>query len=225
MTNAVGGPVVELARARRPAAMRPSSSTTIWSAIAIASSWSCVTSSVVTWTSSCRRRSHSRSSARTLASSAPNGSSSSSTRGSTASARASAIRWRWPPESWRRVALGVAGQPDDRRAARRPARATRVLRLLADRQPERDVVAHGHVLERGVVLEDEADLAPLRRHARSRRRRRSSTRPASGCSSPAMIRSSVDLPEPLGPSSAVSEPSGHLERDVVERRRSRRSAW
>ena len=34
------------------------------------------------------------------------------------------------------------------------------------------------------------------------------TTPASGVSSPAMIRSSVDLPEPLGPSSAVSEPSG-----------------
>ena len=31
-----------------------------------------------------------------------------------------------------------------------------------------------------------------------------------------MTRSSVDLPEPLGPSSAVSEPSGDLERDVVE---------
>ena len=32
-----------------------------------------------------------------------------------------------------------------------------------------------------------------------------------------MIRSSVDLPLPLGPSSAVSEPVGDLERDVVER--------
>jgi hypothetical protein len=33
-------------------------------------------------------------------------------------------------------------------------------------------------------------------------------RPLSGSSRPAMTRSSVDLPEPLGPSSAVSEPSG-----------------
>ena len=40
------------------------------------------------------------------------------------------------------------------------------LRLLADRHPERDVVAHGHVLERGVVLEHEADAAPLRRDVR-----------------------------------------------------------
>ena len=44
-------------------------------------------------------RSQRRRSLRTLASSAPNGSSSSSTRGSIASARASATRWRWPPES------------------------------------------------------------------------------------------------------------------------------
>ena len=33
-----------------------------------------------------------------------------------------------------------------------------------------------------------------------------------------MTRSSVDLPEPLGPSSAVSDPAGIVERDVVERR-------
>ena len=40
------------------------------------------------------------------------------------------------------------------------------LGALADRQAEGDVVAHRHVLERGVVLEDEADAAPLRRLAR-----------------------------------------------------------
>ena len=34
------------------------------------------------------------------------------------------------------------------------------------------------------------------------------TVPVSGFSSPAITRSSVDLPLPLGPSSAVSEPSG-----------------
>ena len=33
-----------------------------------------------------------------------------------------------------------------------------------------------------------------------------SIEPESGCSSPAMIRSNVDLPPPLGPSNAVSEP-------------------
>jgi hypothetical protein len=40
------------------------------------------------------------------------------------------------------------------------------LRLLADPQAERDVVAQAHVLERGVVLEDEADAALLRRQPR-----------------------------------------------------------
>ena len=34
------------------------------------------------------------------------------------------------------------------------------------------------------------------------------TTPESSPSSPAMARSRVDLPEPLGPSSAVSEPEG-----------------
>ena len=41
--------------------------------------------------------------------------------------------------------------------------------------------------------------------------------PVSGWSRPAMARSRVDLPDPLGPSSAVSEPDGHLEVDVVQR--------
>ena len=36
------------------------------------------------------------------------------------------------------------------------------LRPLPHLQPERDVVAHGHVLEGRVVLEDEADVALLR---------------------------------------------------------------
>ena len=44
-----------------------------------------------------------------------------------------------------------------------------------------------------------------------------STVPSSGASSPAMTRSSVDLPEPLGPSRAVSEPSSTSMRDAVER--------
>ena len=72
--------------------MRPSFMTVTRSATSIASSWSCVTSTVVTLTSSWRRRSQPRSSFRTRASRAPNGSSRSRTFGSTASARASAMR-------------------------------------------------------------------------------------------------------------------------------------
>ena len=78
---------------------RPWFITTSWPATSIASSWSWVTKIVVTFISSWRLRSQVRRSLRTFASSAPNGSSSSSTCGWTASARASAIRWRWPPES------------------------------------------------------------------------------------------------------------------------------
>ena len=43
-----------------------------------------------------------------------------------------------------------------------------------------------------------------------------STVPLSAFSSPAMIRSSVDLPPPLGPSRAVSCPVGMRHVDVVE---------
>src|SRR3569833_516917 len=78
---------------------RPPASTTMVSATSIASSWSCVSNTVVTCTSSWSRRRQARSSLRTWASSAPNGSSSSSTSGSTASALASAIRCRCPPAS------------------------------------------------------------------------------------------------------------------------------
>src|SRR6218665_2488260 len=79
--------------------MRPRGMTTTRSATSSASSWSCVTKMLVAWGWSGRRRSQRRNSLRTLASSAPKGSSSSSTLGSTASARASAMRWRWPPDS------------------------------------------------------------------------------------------------------------------------------
>jgi hypothetical protein len=37
-----------------------------------------------------------------------------------------------------------------------------LLRALADREPEGHVLGHGHVLERRVVLEHEAHVAPLR---------------------------------------------------------------
>ena len=108
----------------RPARSRPWFMTTTSSATSIASSWSCVTNTVVVCVSSCRRRSQTRSSARTRASSAPNGSSSSSTFGSSASARASAMRWRWPPESCAGIAVCEALELHERRAARR--RASRI---------------------------------------------------------------------------------------------------
>ena len=143
---------------------RPSLITTISSATSMASSWSWVTNTVVTGTSSCSRRSQSRSSLRTLASRAPNGSSSSSTVGSTASARARAMRWRWPPESW----AGSRCANCDR-CTSSSSSSTRCgdlgLGPLADLQAEGDVLGDGHVLEDRVVLEDEADVALLGRQA------------------------------------------------------------
>ena len=81
------------------------------------------------------------------------------------------------------------------------------LRAPADRQPEGHVVAHRHVLEGRVVLEHEADTAPLRRFVGHVHPAIEMT-PLSIPSRPAMARSRVDLPDPLGPSSAVSEPEG-----------------
>ena len=75
--------------------------------------------------------SSSRTCRRVIASSAPNGSSSSSTRGSRASARASATRWRSPPESCPRTGSGEVRRSRGARAGpggrvcRRTARSRR----------------------------------------------------------------------------------------------------
>ena len=94
------------AAGRRPRAavpacsIRPSFITTIESASAIASSWPWVTWMKLMPSSRCRRFSSSRILTRRNGSSADSGSSSSSTCGSVISARASATRCCWPPESW-----------------------------------------------------------------------------------------------------------------------------
>ena len=97
----------------------------------------------------------------------------------------------------------------------RHAGADLVLGPLADLEPERHVAEHAQVLEGGVVLEHEADVALLRGQAVASTPS-ISTVPESGSSSPAMMRSSVDLPPPLGPSRAVSWPVGIDSDDVVE---------
>ena len=92
------------------------------------------------------------------------------------------------------------------------------LRHLADLEPEGHVAPHREVLERGVVLEHEADVAPLGEQVGGVGAL-DLDGASSACSRPAMMRSSVDLPPPLGPSSAVSWPVGMSRR----RRRGRRS--
>jgi hypothetical protein len=79
--------------------MRPAFITAMRSAIAIASSWSCVTTMNVMPTSRWIVLSSTCIALRSLRSSAPSGSSSSSTFGCITSARASATRCCMPPES------------------------------------------------------------------------------------------------------------------------------
>ncbi len=133
------------------------------SASAKASSWSCVTSTVVMPSSRCTARMVRRSSSRILASSAPKGSSSSSTCGLCASARATATRCCWPPESCpgRRSSMpsSATSLSNSLRRARRSARLH-----APDAQREFDVVGHGHVAEQRVVLEYEAHAAIARPH-------------------------------------------------------------
>ena len=118
--EAVCRPVVDLVRRRRAAAARPRACTATRSAIVIASAWSCVTYSVVVASRFCRRLISPRIVVRSFASRFESGSSMRNTAGSRTIARASATRWRWPPESWRgrrssRCAdLERLGNPQDR---------------------------------------------------------------------------------------------------------------
>src|SRR5262245_12229416 len=131
------------------------------SATSMASSWSWATKIDVICRSSWSRRSHWRSSLRTLASSEPNGSSSRSTRGSTASARKSDALPLTAGELWRVAMRGPAELhqfeelvhpfPDDGLGRSQLARL--------DAHAEGHVLEHRHVAEEGVVLEHEPHLA------------------------------------------------------------------
>ena len=98
-------------------------------------------------------------------------------------------------------------------------------------EPERDVLEHGEVREQQVVLEHDADRAPLGRHERRGRRRRATTpsssmRPRSIGTSPASARSNVVLPAPFGPRIATVSPSAGLRarrRDRATRAGARRA--
>ena len=70
-----------------------------------------------------------------------------------------------PTRQLRGIPIGELAEMHEREQFVDP-RLDLFLRSLADLEPERDVAAHGHVLERGVVLEDEADVALLRRQRR-----------------------------------------------------------
>ncbi len=88
---------------------------------------------------------------------------------------------------------------------------------MPDLQAERDVVPDSHVLEGRVELKTKptprawGDLRVTSWPS-------SQTSPASGCSSPAMTRSSVDFPLPLGPEQRGERAFGNVDGHVIERR-------
>ena len=117
------------------------------------------------------------------------------------------MRWRCPPEL-RGIAVAETLELNEMQ---------QLVDALADLRPrppshlesKGDVVAHRHVLERGVVLEDEADVALLRRERRCVLPGREDLAGV-GCLQPRDDAQQCRLPEPLGPSSAVSA-ALHLE--------------
>ncbi len=112
--------------------------------------------------SCCSRRISSRRFSRTLASSADSGSSRSSTRGRRASARASATRCCWPPESWCGKLLALVGEAHEVEqlgGAGPPFGRTH----LAHPHPEGHVVEGAEVREEAVRLEDHAGVPAVGR--------------------------------------------------------------
>jgi hypothetical protein len=114
-----------------------------------------------------------------------------------------------------------------RRVVVRPARDLDELEQLVDPpanlrprpaphlEPEGDVLAHGHVLERRVMLEDEADPALLRRplgHVDAVQLDRSRFRPLEASDHAQERR----LPAPARPEERGQRAGRHLDRDVVE---------
>ena len=165
----------------------------------MASSWSCVTTMKVTPSCSWMLMSSNCVASRSFLSSAPSGSSSSSSLGRFTSERASATRCRWPPESWcglrtanvasftissmsvTRVAISGRDSPF-------PARG----RTRCSSRPS----CAGTARTTGTSCSRAARRAECRpcpgRRGRSRRN--------SVSSKPAIMRSSVDLPQPEPPS-------------------------
>ena len=139
----------------------------IRSAIVIASSWSCVTWMNVIPTSFWIAFSSSCICLRSFRSSAPSGSSSSSTRGLFTSARASATRCCWPPESCRGLRLSSPSRPTSlRMSSTRPR--TSLAAHAAAAQAEGDVLEDRQVREERVRLEDRVHVALVGRPAADR---------------------------------------------------------
>ena len=161
----------------------------------------------------------SRSSARTFASSAESGSSSNKTRGSIASARASATRCCWPPDSLVGVLRRLIREPHESPAARR--RFRRIARCAGDACVVRRPRCHGRSCwERASNSERPS---PCRASGRGTfddvaDRRRAPAR-LSAARTRRATRRAVVLPQPDGPRSATNSPGSMRQREAVERPR------
>ena len=83
---------------------------------------------------------------------------------------------------------------------------------------ELDDLAHGQRFDRDTLRQHDAEPTSQlgMRDRREDRRRPSSTLPQSGGCILAIVRNSVDLPMPFGPSRQTSSPESHREVDVLE---------
>ena len=135
-----------------------------------------------------------------------------------ASARASATRWRWPPDNCDRIPAPEARQlhhVEEPGHARRDLVARRPSPPRPHREAVRDVVGHRHVPEQSIVLEHESD-APLLDRQSYGVLAVEPDRAAGRTPRPAMSRNSVVLPDPDGPRSASSSP-GAMSRSTRSR--------
>ena len=150
---------------------------------------------------------------RVWASSAENGSSSSSTAGSTASARAMPTRWRMPPESWCGYLASKPAQAGHARGSAACARARSKPRDAQLLEAELHVGPHGAPGKERELLEHGGRHRPARARARPRSRRA----PQLAGKSPPMMLSSVDLPQPDGPSMATNSSGSTAKVDLAQR--------
>ena len=143
------------ARSRRSATIRPScSSTRRGSDAARSRSW--VMTAIVAPSVALRSRNRSTSAAPVAESRLPVGSSARTIAGRPTSARATATRWRSPPDSWPGRCFARCAEPDPvQRRRRRPSPV--LARTPAVEQPVGDVVERGLAAQQVEVLEHEPD--------------------------------------------------------------------
>ena len=114
------------------------------------------------------------------------------------SARASATRCRWPPDSCAGRRSPCAPSCTSSSISRARCSRSR-LRDAAHPRAVRDVLQHRHVREQRVVLEDRVDVALVRRHATKRPRRRAAPARGPARRNPPPAAGRRSCPSPKGP--------------------------